>query len=170
MTSTFHLEPHPTSVRSSVESIEVMVWRDGEGLHFRYLVEGAEKLMLADPAEPCRTDELWRTTCFEAFIGGEASSYTELNFAPSGQWASYDFDAPREGMRSSATECEVWLEGGGDWIAVRAAASGEFASDAKLGLSAVLEEADGTKSYWALAHGRDTPDFHDPDCFVARLP
>ena len=35
---------------------------------------------------------------------------------------------------------------------------------------AVLEEKDGTKSYWALAHAADKPDFHHPDCFVAKLP
>ena len=41
----------------------------------------------------------------------------------------------------------------------------------ELGLSAVLEEKDGTKSYWALAHPEgDRPDFHDPVCFAARLP
>ena len=41
----------------------------------------------------------------------------------------------------------------------------------QLGLSAVLEEKDGTKSYWALAHPPgDKPDFHDPDCFAAQLP
>jgi hypothetical protein len=40
----------------------------------------------------------------------------------------------------------------------------------ELGLSAVLEEKDGTKSYWALAHPREKPDFHDPGCFAARLP
>ena len=39
-----------------------------------------------------------------------------------------------------------------------------------LGLSAVLEERDGTKSYWALAHPSGKPDFHHPDCFIARLP
>jgi len=39
-----------------------------------------------------------------------------------------------------------------------------------LSLSVVLEETDGTKSYWALAHCSDKPDFHAPDCFVARLP
>ena len=34
----------------------------------------------------------------------------------------------------------------------------------------VLEEADGTKSYWALAHpDADKPDFHDAVCFAARL-
>jgi hypothetical protein len=40
-----------------------------------------------------------------------------------------------------------------------------------LGLSAILEERDGTKSYWAIAHpDGEKPDFHDPACFAARLP
>lgn len=38
------------------------------------------------------------------------------------------------------------------------------------GLSAVIEEAHGQKSYWALAHGSDKPDFHHPDSFVLELP
>lgn len=37
-------------------------------------------------------------------------------------------------------------------------------------LSAVIEEAHGAKSYWALAHGSDKPDFHHPDSFVLELP
>lgn len=41
---------------------------------------------------------------------------------------------------------------------------------AKIGLSAVIEETDGTKSYWALAHPDGPPDFHDPACFVLELP
>ncbi len=39
-----------------------------------------------------------------------------------------------------------------------------------LGLSAVIQEVDGTKSYWALAHAPGPPDFHNPDCFIATLP
>jgi len=39
----------------------------------------------------------------------------------------------------------------------------------KLGLSAVIEEADGTKSFWALAHPPGRPDFHHPDCFALTL-
>ena len=39
----------------------------------------------------------------------------------------------------------------------------------QLGLSAVLEEADGAKSWWALAHPAEEPDFHAPDCVAARL-
>ena len=41
---------------------------------------------------------------------------------------------------------------------------------AAFGASAVIEETDGTKSYWALNHTTGKPDFHDPACFTARLP
>lgn len=37
-------------------------------------------------------------------------------------------------------------------------------------ISAVIEEADGTKSYWALRHPPGKPDFHHPDCFALELP
>jgi len=170
MTSVFQLKLHPNSTRSAAQSIEATVWQDSDGVHFRYLVEGAVNLVLPDPEEPGRADELWRTTCFEAFIGKESGSYTELNFSPSGQWAAYDFDGPRKGMLNSEAECQVWLEGGENWIAVEAVATTDLDAGAAIGLSAVIEEADGAKSYWALAHSGDTPDFHDPDCFVARLP
>lgn len=36
-------------------------------------------------------------------------------------------------------------------------------------ITAVIEEADGTKSYWALAHPSEKPDFHHPDGFVLDL-
>jgi hypothetical protein len=39
----------------------------------------------------------------------------------------------------------------------------------RLGLSAVLEEADGGKSYWALTHPHGKPDFHHADCFALEL-
>ena len=38
-----------------------------------------------------------------------------------------------------------------------------------LGLSAVIEERNGTKSYWALAHPTGQPDFHHRDCFALEL-
>ena len=49
-------------------------------------------------------------------------------------------------------------------IAVEAGKKWDF------GLSVVLEEANGAKSYWALAHASGRPDFHAADCFVAKLP
>jgi hypothetical protein len=39
-----------------------------------------------------------------------------------------------------------------------------------IALSAVIEEKDGTKSYWALKHPPGKPDFHHRDCFALTLP
>lgn len=44
-----------------------------------------------------------------------------------------------------------------------------FATDCDVGISAVIEELDGTKSYWALAHPPGKPDFHHPACFAGQL-
>ena len=127
--------------------------------------------MVSDPAERSRGNNLWETTCFEAFVGGAGRSYREFNFAPSGQWAAYAFTAPRDGMTDADAEVEVWLEGGETWIAIEAAVLADLTPGAPLGLSAMIEEQGGAKSYWALAHPPgDKPDFHHPDCFVGKLP
>jgi hypothetical protein len=36
----------------------------------------------------------------------------------------------------------------------------------RLGLSALIEDTSGCKSYWALAHPPGKPDFHHADCFA----
>ena len=48
-------------------------------------------------------------------------------------------------------------------------AAGLPQTECAMGISCVIEETGGYKSYWALAHGREAPDFHDPSCFTARL-
>jgi hypothetical protein len=39
-----------------------------------------------------------------------------------------------------------------------------------LNLTAVIEETNGHKSYWALSHAPGKPDFHHADCFALELP
>jgi hypothetical protein len=133
----------------------------------------AERFVIAEAAEPERAEDLWKATCFEAFLralGDEA--YREWNFAPSGQWASYAFSAYRENMASAEVDQPPYIrmEDNLTWWAVGATIAVPADTNWELGLSAVIEEKDGTKSYWALAHPREKPDFHDPGCFVARLP
>jgi len=133
----------------------------------------ADRFVIPQSAEPERTNELWKMTCFEAFLRplGE-TCYREWNFAPSGKWAAYDFSAYREGM----TEAEVTeppyirMEDNFTWWAVGASIAVPADTNWELGLSAVIVEKQGTKSYWALAHPAEKPDFHAPDCFVAKLP
>lgn len=133
----------------------------------------ASRFVIPEAAEPSRADGLWQATCFEAFLrtGGE-SAYREWNFAPSGQWAAFDFTAYREGMAEAdvANPPYIRMEDNFTWWTLGATIAVDVGATWELGLSAVLEETDGTKSYWALAHTGDNPDFHAPGCFTARLP
>ena len=132
----------------------------------------AERFLLAE-GEPERADELWKTTCLEAFLRETGKkAYREWNFAPSGQWAAYDFSGERKGMKNADPERPPYIrmEDNLTWWTLGATIAVEADKQWELGLSAVIEEKDGTKSYWALAHAGDKPDFHSPDCFAARLP
>jgi hypothetical protein len=133
----------------------------------------AERFVIPKPTESERADELWKTTCFEAFLRplGE-ENYREWNFAPSTRWASYEFTSYREGMTPAEIDAPPYIrmEDNMTWWAVGATIAVPADTNWELGLSAVLEEKDGTKSYWALAHPAEKPDFHDPGCFAAHLP
>ncbi|HVI32699.1 DOMON-like domain-containing protein [Phenylobacterium sp.] len=174
------LEPHPESPASPVSSIAVTVDRDAPGLlRLAYSAAGdMAAVSLPPPAAAERADELWRSTCFEAFLrpaGGEA--YWEFNFAPSTQWAAYAFDGYRAGMRPAERIAPPVVEVAGDRglfaLAVTLDLSGlEGLAPGgawRLGLSAVIAGKGGV-SYWALAHPPGRPDFHHADCFALEIP
>ncbi len=132
----------------------------------------ANRFVLPEADESERVDRLWRTTCFEAFLrGGGDDAYQEWNFAPSGQWAAYEFDGYREGMAEAdvAGPPYIRVEDNLIWWTLGATIAVPSGGSWELGLSAVIEEKDGTKSYWALAHPSEKPDFHHPGCFAAKL-
>ena len=113
----------------------------------------------------------------EAFINVADGGYIELNFSPSGQWATYRFSGYREGMAEALDIAVKPLAMGWQKSSVRfwLVAEVQFpelilAKEWQLGLAAVIEGTDGTKSYWALAHPPGQPDFHHPACFAATLP
>ena len=132
----------------------------------------ADRFLLPEAKEG-RADQLWQTTCFEAFFRADGEdAYREWNFAPSGQWAAYDFTAYRQGMAEAdvAQPPYIRVEDNLTWWALGATVALAAGPRWRLGLSAVIEERDGTKSYWALAHPPgDTPDFHHADGFAAHL-
>lgn len=133
----------------------------------------ADRFVIPVAAAGDRADELWKTTCFEAFLRplGE-TSYREWNFSPSTRWAAYDFSGYRKDMAPAEIDQPPYIrsEDNFTWWALGATIAPPADTNWELGLSAVLEEKDGTKSYWALAHPREKPDFHDPGCFAAHLP
>jgi hypothetical protein len=131
----------------------------------------AERFVVPESEGSARKDELWRTTCFEAFLRGEGDAYREWNFAPSGDWAAYDFASYRESAREPEVAAPyIRMEDNMTWWTLGATIATDAERAWHLGLSAVLEEKDGIKSYWALAHPNlENPDFHLADCFTAKL-
>jgi hypothetical protein len=166
----YWLRPHPDFKSAALTAINVAIARDGARLSLRYSVEGAlDHVLWPEPMASARIDELWKHTCFEAFVqpAGEAG-YTELNLSPSGRWATYQFDGHRMGMRNAA---EVPSLSWQSPVLTARIELGEIAdADWRLGLTVVVEAVDGSKSFWALEHPAGSPDFHNADCFVARLP
>ena len=167
------LKPCPGTICEAVSSIDVEVFRpDASTLELRYLLAGnIAGLQMPPPAAPARTDELWRHTCFEAFLRTSGEGYFEFNLSPSNEWAAYRFTGYREGMQSLETRPpHIETCFGDDRFELLATLSLPASSSVRLALSAVIEEFDGTKSYWALSHPTAKPDFHHPDSFILELP
>ncbi|MBV9993952.1 MAG: DOMON-like domain-containing protein [Caulobacteraceae bacterium] len=173
------LQPHPDWRSEAVAAVAVEIARPGaDRLVLTYRLTGAiGRIALPPPASPARADELWKSTCFEAFLRpSEGEAYFEFNFAPSRRWAAYRFDGYRGGMTLAEVAAPVIepqaaadgyaLKAGLDLGALRGASPG---ARWRLGLSAVIEEVGGAKSYWALAHPPGKPDFHHACAFALDL-
>lgn len=151
----------------------VQIVRDRGGLQLLYVVEGdPARLVLPPPQEPYRADGLWQTTCFELFLHDEGEGYREFNFSPSGQWAAYRFRGYREGKEPLGLDSPPVIGSSPKPFGLLLSVSirVEIQAKARLGLSAIIEETGGRKSYWALAHPGGDPDFHHRDCFALELP
>jgi len=171
---------HPASPPRLVDRVVVRLSPHEQCLWLNYEVEHRAGLLLRD--RHGRQDGLWNGTCFEFFAREPgATDYVEFNFAPVAAWAAYSFSGQRQGMTSiagigsphlvdgrledRAAELDSYYE-----FAATIRREGILASRLEIGLSAIIEEMDGTKSYWALAHPPGKPDFHHPDCFALELP
>jgi hypothetical protein len=180
------LEQHPASVSKAVRAIEFLqpVWQNGK-LKIGYCAETViGETIIPTARDAARQDNLWETTCFELFIARAGfDGYLEFNFSPSGSWAAYQFrayrsdcsmllniDPPKVCFESFLLE-SVTVEGLGLMsLEVLIDVPEDWRVNAlDLGISVVVEETDGTKSYWALAHPPGKPDFHHKDCFALNL-
>ena len=171
------LKLHPDSRCSAAAHIEVGVARPrADSLVLSYIVAGKMSDIRMPPVmAAARSDDLWRHTCFEAFIcASSGSEYYEFNFAPSTQWAAYRFSSYRSGMRV-ATEIgapPIEVRSSPDSYTLQASLELDRLSAFPrrvlwhLGLSALIEDTNGRRSYWALAHPPGKPDFHHADCFA----
>jgi hypothetical protein len=172
------LRPHPGARSDAADRIDVEAVRGpGGALRLRYTVTGrVSDILLPAKAAPLRTDELWKHTCFEAFIRTPSGGYVEFNFSPSSEWAAYRFrdyrlgmsdlpmDAPHIAAKASADRLEVDIS---FKLALPELAA---APGWRMAITAITEDVEAQKTYWALAHPEGKPDFHHDDGFVLDLP
>jgi hypothetical protein len=168
---------HPDSPCFAVAKIEVGVARpSADSLVLSYILTGKMSDVRMPPAiAATRSDELWRHTCFEAFVrASSGAEYYEFNFAPSTQWAAYRFSSYRSGMRVAAeiSAPPIEVRSSPDCYTLQASLELDRLSGLprkalwRLGLATLIEDTSGRKSYWALAHPPGKPDFHHTDCFA----
>lgn len=170
---------HPSAPSDAAIRIVATAARPRSGvLVLRYRVSGdVGALRLPDEMQTARADELWRHTCFEAFVRpGDGADYAEFNFAPTTAWAAYRFHDYRNGMAAAGDidTPHIRTQRTSDSFELEAEITlpvADFSDDRpwRLGLSAVIEETGGRLSYWALKHSPGRPDFHRADCFTLEL-
>lgn len=174
------LNPHPGTRSDAVRAIEARVAKlPGGMLALSYVIEGyLDRLRIPAPRPPAPGERLWQHTCCEVFIARkDVSAYHEFNFAPSGAWAAYAFaryrdgapllDAaldPRIAVRRSREKLELDA-----FIPLALLSPDHAAAGLRLALAAVIEDAIGGLSYWALRHAPGAPDFHHPDAYALEL-
>lgn len=176
---TFALIPHPAAPAPGVYDLVCRLMRIPGGLAVNYRLTGdLDRLRVPAPREaPGCADGLWRHTCFELFVAPrETPDYLELNFSPSGEWAAYAFARYRKRVPLDVEAApRVAVEHAPGVLVLDAAvpldrlAPRYAAAPLRLGLAAVIEDRDGSLSYWALRHPAARPDFHHPDAFVLDL-
>ena len=170
---------HQSQPTDTIARFTASAERGADGwLRFRYVIHGAvDRIALPARIAPRHTDDLWRHTCFEAFITAEDDpAYVECNFAPSSAWATYRFARYRSRMTAlvSVAPPRITLQMEHDRFVLEARLQlGEFANHPlrplRIGLTAVIEDKAGDLTYWALRHPRAKPDFHHRGGFILRL-
>lgn len=150
-----------------IKAVTANVIANEVGFEAEFHLDGAvDRIQLPDGSASARTDGLWKATCLEVFWQplGEGS-YTEFNLSPCGRWAAYHFNQWREGMREAQIEAiSIATSQTPMGLTLKASVAASLPTPAQVGLSAVIEHADGTLQYWALAFPPGKPDFHSEAC------
>ena len=176
------LVPFERSVPAGLQITAELVWKRDGWLELSYGVLALASTGLADlllpkhlidgPQQGQQRDELWTTTCFEAFLAVPGQSrYWEINLAANGDWALYGFDDYRSGQRVQdlASPPSVHLQRWHHQLRLdgRLPLQPWWPTGVcpELALSAVIDRGAAGLSHWALQHGHQA-DFHHRSTFL----
>lgn len=115
---------------------------------------------------------VWRLDADLAALRIPSAAYREFNFSPNGQWMHFDFCGHRLRVESPPLPAPpIDVRRGDGWLALRVCLAPRHLPAGALcvGLTAVVEAADGRHSYWSLRHPAGQPDFHHREGFALAL-
>ncbi|MEL7446927.1 MAG: hypothetical protein AAGK02_14145 [Pseudomonadota bacterium] len=154
---------HQTCDLGPIRAVTANVSPTSQGCDAEFRLDGnihGIKVPALAPSE--RTDNLWKTTCFEIFwqpIGG--TCYREFNLSPSGRWAAYDFDSFRDNGRDAPVDAiAVSCSHNDGELVLTASIASALPGPAQVALNAVVEHNNGAIQFWALAFPPGKPEFH----------
>lgn len=162
---------HQTCDLGPIKAVTAKIVTTQTGCEAEFRLDGGvDGIILPEAGPSVRTDNLWKTTCFEIFwqpIGG--TYYREFNLSPSGRWAAYDFDSFREGMRDApvdaiALSTSMGSVNGRGELVLKANIAAELPAPAQVALNAIVEHRDGGLQFWALAFAPGKAEFHSEAC------
>lgn len=166
------LRCHHSAACSGVREITVeLASHAARQLVLHYTIVG-ERSQLSVPTAESNLDpaRLWEHTCCELFVAArDGDDYSEWNFSPSGQYTQFDFASYRKPRQTSeAANCELLWEDSPDALAVqvRLSVPESLGTTLCIGIACVIEDTTGVRSYWALQHPCERPDFHHRDGFA----
>lgn len=174
----FSLIPFPAPNIPDISIIgEIALQKNIVILH--YSLEGKidDILLPLASMNPGRKDELWKKTCFEFFLAiKDQPQYWEFNMSPSGDWNVYHMDAYRrvcfrEEMSIQQLQFEVQQEPSCFTLdaVVDLNPIIQQSHSLDVGITAVIQTADGNETYWALTHPAPLADFHLRESFIPDL-
>lgn len=146
-------------------------------LHYELCGDLSDVLLPPPVARPGRRQELWKASCFELFLARrDQPSYWEFNLSPSGDWNVYRMDAYRRmGFREEGRISPLHLKMQAEKDAFVLATTVDLipifseAEDLEASITAIVQTASGTETYWALTHSGPQPDFHLRQSFILEL-
>lgn len=167
---------HPEQPNTAVEAISIDWVLQSDVLSLRYhILALCGEIQFPEFMQSARMDSLWQHTCCELFLKPKGANwYCEFNFSPSTAWAAYRFSDYRKDMGelklSRPPQISVANEAKQFTMDVEVDLP-EFTRgrELNLGISAIIVDKSGIKSYWALSHPSGKPDFHHEDCFSQNL-
>ncbi len=152
-----------------------------ESVFISYKLQGALSNIDLGEGNPhhARVMKLWEKSCFELFIKNADNSYIEFNFSPEFEFNCFYFaglgDALCEYSRMDSVKIDILLSL--DVFHLIAEIDKKKFPESffmnkghlKVGITSVIQDKNGSISYWALSHHDTRPNFHDFKSFKANL-